>query len=99
MNETWIALIGTLFGGAGFKIIEWFLTRRRSREDDATKLRGELRGDLSALRHEADRYREDSEELREEIDKWRSKYYALVASIARGRYDEAQNQITERKED
>lgn len=95
MNEATLALIGTLFGGAGFKIIEWFLTKRTRKEDTAAKWRGELRGEVESLRKETERLHREADELRDEIDKWRNKYYALVASISRGRYDEAQNQITE----
>jgi hypothetical protein len=86
MSEAWIALIGTVFGGAGFKIIEHVLARKAKRDDTATNLRGELRGELTVLRREAD-------ELRDEVDDWRNKYYSLVSSIARGNLEEAQRKI------
>lgn len=95
MNEAWIALIGTVFGGAGFKIIEFFLGRKGRKEDFATKLRGELRGEVVDLRREADKLHDEADELRHEIDTWRKKYYSLVSSIAKGDLDGAQRKITE----
>lgn len=93
MNEAWIALIGTVFGGAGFKIIEYFLGRRGRREDFATKLRGELRDEITELRKEADKLQHECDKLRDEIDEWRTKYYALVAAVARGDVSDALKKI------
>lgn len=96
MNEAWVALIGTVFGGAGFKIIEFFLGRKGRREDFATKLRGELRDEVTQLRREADKLHREADELRDEIDSWRSKYYYLVSAISKGDLEGAQRRITER---
>lgn len=97
MSEAWLALIGTVFGGAGFKIIEHFLGRRTKKEDFATNLRGELRGEVTSLRQDAEKLRDDADDLRREIDEWRNKYYSLVSSIARGNLSEAQRKIKESK--
>jgi hypothetical protein len=88
MSEAWIALIGTLFGGAGFKIIEHFLGRRASKEDFATKLRGELHAELTQLRHEID-------EARDEADEWRGKFYSIVGYVASGDLQGALRKIKE----
>lgn len=93
MSEAWIALVGTVFGGAGFKIIEHFLGRKGRRDDFATKLRGELREEVAELRREADRLHREADELRDEVDEWRSKYYSLVSSISKGDLKGAQNKI------
>lgn len=77
MSEAWIALVGTVFGGAGLKITEQFLGRNKVRDDTATALRDELRKELSEAREEAD-------QLREEADKWRQRYYSMVSSITTG---------------
>lgn len=90
MSEAYLALAGTLFGGAGFKIIEHFLGRSKNKNDTATALRDELRKELTELRKEAD-------ELRDELDMWRAKYYSLVSSIASGDLQEALRKISEGK--
>lgn len=90
MSEAWLALIGTLFGGAGFKVIEHVLGRSKTKVDAATSLREELRKELTDIRKEAD-------ELRDELDMWRSKYYSLVSSIASGDLKEALRKISESK--
>lgn len=94
--EAWIALAGTLLGGAGFKLIEHILGRSKRKEDSATTLRSELRGELTQLRAEADKLRDEADELRDEIDVWRTKYYSLVSSIAKGDVEEALRKITEK---
>lgn len=93
--EAWLALAGTIMGGVGLKILESILGRKRRKIDDATAIRGELRGELTELRDEADRLRKEADDLRDEIDVWRRKYYALVSSIARGNTDDALRQIKE----
>jgi hypothetical protein len=72
MDEAWIALIGTVFGGAGFKVIEHILGRASQRDSTATSIRTELRLDNSDLRVE-------NAHLHAEVDEWRDKYYALLA--------------------
>lgn len=54
MSESWIALVGTLFGGAGFKIIEWFMGRAKERDNRASHLRDEI----DEARDEADGWRD-----------------------------------------
>lgn len=98
MSEAWIALVGTVFGGAGLKIIEFILGRRGRRDDFATAIRGELRVEIQELRHEADELRHEADELRDEVDVWRKQYYSLVASIATGDLKGALQKITENRE-
>lgn len=76
INEAYLTLAGTLFGGIGLKLSEKWLGRSKAREDLATNLRTELRSDNTVLRAAVDR-------LEEEVDEWRGKYYALVAQMAR----------------
>lgn len=97
ITGAWIALIGTLFGGAGFKIIEHILGRSKIKDDTATNIRSELRTEVGALRAEADKLREEADELRDEIDEWRTKYFSLVSSIAKGDLEGALSKITESK--
>jgi signal transduction histidine kinase len=98
MSEAWIALIGTVFGGAGLKIIEQILGRKGRKEDFATAIRSELRTEVTSLRHEADQLRDEADELRHELDLWRRKYYSLVSSITTGDLKDALRKITDNKE-
>lgn len=81
-NTTILALIGTVMGGSGLKIIEYYLSKRKTQTDDATTIRGELRIEVENLR----RLVKESEA---EVDEWRNKYYALVNEVAQLRAEAA----------
>ena len=66
-----IALVGTLFGGAGLEFIRRWLGKAKEKDDTATNLRNELRIDLRQLK-------QDMEALEKEVTEWRDKYYALL---------------------
>lgn len=70
LDPAWIALIGTLCGGIGLKVLEHWLGKSKLRVDEASKLRDELRIEINAQRQEI-------KELEISVDKWRSEYYAL----------------------
>jgi archaellum component FlaC len=70
LDPAWIALIGTLCGGIGLKVLEHWLGRSKVKFDESTKLREELRTELNALR-------EEIKALEVEVDKWRRDYYDL----------------------
>lgn len=72
MDPTVVALIGTIMGGVGLKITEAWLGKNRVRVDDASKIRDELRLELTALRAE-------NQQLEQEVDKWRADYYQIYA--------------------
>jgi uncharacterized coiled-coil DUF342 family protein len=90
VEEPWIALMGTVFGGAGLKVVEAIVGRKKWKADAAFQLREELRKELTELR-------EESDQLRDELDEWRTKYYSLVSSIASGDLKEALRKISESK--
>lgn len=71
MNEAWIALIGTVFGGAGLKAVEVILTKSKTKDDIATQIRSELRTEVQGLREELRR-------VEDELDEWKQKYYDLL---------------------
>ena len=48
VDAAWIALIGTLCGGIGLKIIEHWLGKSKVKMDEASKLRDELRVHISS---------------------------------------------------
>jgi predicted nucleic acid-binding Zn-ribbon protein len=94
-TEAWLALAGTVMGGAGLKVVESVLGRSKNKNDSQHVFREELRAELVALRTEAEKLRDEADELRVEIDKWRTRYFSLVSSIAGGDLEEARRKITE----
>lgn len=82
LDPAWIALIGTVFGGAGLKAVETWLGKNRVRVDDATRMRDELRLEITAQR-------EEIKQLETDVDKWRDEYYNL-----RDKYVELQTELT-----
>jgi hypothetical protein len=80
-NEAWLALAGTLFGGAGLKIVEAIVGRSGRKNDVATQFRNELRQELVALRAEMDKLRKESAAMDAVVDSWRTKYYGLLAAV------------------
>lgn len=65
-----IALIATVFGGVGLKVVEHWLGKPRSKVDDATRIRDELRIEITSLK-------EEIKELEDERDRYRNEYYDL----------------------
>lgn len=70
LDPAWIALIGTLCGGVGLKLLEHWLGKSKVKIDEATKLRDELRIEITAQR-------EEIKTLEAEVDRWRRDYYDL----------------------
>lgn len=70
LDPAWIALVATVCGGVGLKVVEHWLGRNKVRIDDATQIRDELRLEIAALRDE-------NKELEAEITKWREDYYRV----------------------
>lgn len=82
-NPVFLALMGTLFGSAGLKIIEHWLSRAKSREDTAAKMRDELRLEIERKSKDyaadIDRVRAELNETEKQLDALREKYWALMA--------------------
>lgn len=66
-----IALVGTIFGGAGLEFIKRWLGKAKERDDTATQLRNELRTDLTALKKEID-------EVEKQVTEWKDRYYDVM---------------------
>lgn len=66
-----IALLGTLFGGAGLEFIKRWLGKAKEKDDTATDLRNELRGELTSIKTEL-------ANVERELDEWKAKYYEVV---------------------
>lgn len=70
VDPTVVALVGTIMGGVGLKVVEHWLGKNKVKVDDATSLRAELRLEITAQR-------EEIRQLETDVDKWRKEYYDL----------------------
>lgn len=82
IDGAWLALIGTLFGGAGLKVIEAYLGRTRQKQDQGASIREELRLELTGLRQELTDAKVEEIRLEKEVDTWRSMYYEQFVKSA-----------------
>lgn len=83
ISQAWLALIGAVLGGSGLKIIEYWLSRSKVKEDSATQMRVELREEIKELR-------EELRTVEDELDKWRGKYYELMDEFMKAKGDLAE---------
>lgn len=86
-NAGFVALVGSIFGGAGLKIIESWLGRAKERATEAQTMRDELRTEIDSLRTQLEKGAAEEKRLEAEIEKWRARYYDLR--------DEKQHIVTE----
>jgi uncharacterized coiled-coil DUF342 family protein len=70
LESAWIPLIGALFGGIGLKMLEYWLGRSKVKLDEASKIRDELRIEITSLR-------EENRDLETQLNEWKGKYYDL----------------------
>lgn len=86
-NPGFVALVGTLFGSAGLKVVEHWLGRARTKAAESASYREELRKEIESLRAQLEKA--DGEELRLQgvLDEWKTKWYDLR--------DEKQQALTE----
>lgn len=66
-----ITLAGTVFAGAGLRVVEKWLQKAKDKDDTATNLRNELRAELTELKKELTA-------AEKSIDEWRAKYYDVI---------------------
>lgn len=86
-NPGFVALLGTLFGGAGLKIVETWLGKAKQRQDAGAAIRAELRLEIEGLRSQLEKARFEEQRLEALVDKWQGAYYDLR--------DEKQKVVTE----
>jgi chromosome segregation ATPase len=84
-NPTLLALIGTIFGGVGLKLLESLLGKKKVQSDEAAAIRAELRTDVNSLR-------QTIKDEKISTDKWRAEYYKTLEEC----YD-TKRQVTEVK--
>lgn len=76
-NAGFVALVGTLFGGAGLKLTEAWLGKARERSDAGAQIRDELRKEIDGLRAQLDKADAEEQRLEKQVEEWREKYWAL----------------------
>lgn len=81
MDPAWIALIGTVCGTVGLKVAEHWLGRNKVRADDASRIRDELRLEITTQREEIRQLENDASKWREEYYNLRDKYVALQTEL------------------
>lgn len=94
MDVAWVALLGTVFAGAGLKAVEAMLSRGQKKNDAAAQMRDELRKEGEALKAEAAKLREEIRTVEKELDQWKEKYYILLQN-----YLELKNKAAEETQD
>lgn len=77
LDPAWIALIGTLCGGIGLKVLEHWLGKSKVRADEAAKLRDELRIELNSQKDEIRELELKLQEVTREYYDLRDKYMEL----------------------
>lgn len=90
-----IALVGTIFGGAGLKITERWLNRAKEKNDTAKQIRDELRTDMATYRKEITDLKTELDKVEAEVNAWQDKYYELRDKYVtlKGLYEDALRQI------
>lgn len=86
-NTGFVALLATIFGGAGLKVIEHWLGKAKERATEAQTIREELRREIDGLRAQLDKADAEEKRLEGLVEDWRAKYYDLR--------DEKQKVVTE----
>lgn len=66
-----ISLVTALFAGTGLKVVEKFVSKSKEKDDAATNIRNELRGELTALKLEM-------QVVERDLDAWKAKYYEVI---------------------
>lgn len=72
-----VGLAGVLFGGVGLKVVEAWLNRSKDKDNSQLEMRKELRSEIATKLAEIDNLRKQLQEIEDELDQWREKYYTL----------------------
>jgi chromosome segregation ATPase len=96
-----IALVGTIFGGAGLKITERWLNRAKQKNDTAKEIRDELRTDMASYRKEILDLKAEVDKVEAEVVSWQEKYFELrdKYSTLKALYEDALRQIQSKASD
>lgn len=78
-NPGFVAIISSIFGGVGLKIIGTWFERSNKRISDGASIREELRTEITSLRSQLVDMKVEETRLEKEIDNWKEKYYIEFA--------------------
>ena len=81
MSDGWLALIATLMGASGLKVVEYFLSRNQRKSDLDSQMRSELRQDVDALRDEITNLKAEVDRKQDDIDSWRERYFGILQKL------------------
>lgn len=90
-------VIAAVFGGAGLKIIEKFLSKENEATQQATAMRNELRKQVSGLKSDINLLKKENQALAHDLDTWQEKYWELKSRnvILQGQIDTLTRQLEE----
>lgn len=77
-SSGFIAIVTSLFGGAGLAIVSKLLNRGQDKNTKETQFRDEQRQEIESLREQANSAKAEEARLEAEVDKWRDDYYKLL---------------------
>lgn len=91
MSSEWITaiitLVGTVFAGAGLKLLDSWLSRSSNKQKVDSELREEYRDtitdkrkDISELKVDLEAARKQIDILEEDVVRWRERYYEEITS-------------------
>lgn len=80
-DPTVVALIGTLMGGVGLKVVEHWLAKGKAKMQDMANLKADVRATVNDTEARMDRAMERLDKVEAEVDDWRGKYYSAQEQI------------------
>jgi hypothetical protein len=78
LSDGAFALIATLMGASGLKIVEYMLSRSKTKAELDSIYRSDLRKDMEDLRLLYKDLKEENTVLENKVDEWREKYFQLL---------------------
>lgn len=82
ISPAWIALIGTVFGGAGLKLVEKWLNTSATKNDQQAKFREEYRMQIEDLQEELAKLLARLAVAEAELNEWKGRYWLLREETA-----------------
>lgn len=76
-NNGFLALIGTIFGGVGVKVVEFQIGRAAARTAEAQQMRDGYKEEIESLRAQLERADAEEKRLEGLVDEWKNRYYDL----------------------
>lgn len=78
ISPTWVALLGTVFGGVGLKVVESRLAKKTKQMDIQANFQLTLERQIETLKKDIINMRVEVDSTEKEMDEWREKYWKLM---------------------